>query len=187
MPADINALISAFKKIEKQARQLVKEDGIKEDEIKVHYELDMRIHGQIWEISVGLGDIDIEKLTNEIIYENFKKEYGRKYGEALVGAIEQCDILNIRILAVGIKPKPPMAETSKSSNKIENCVKSKRNIFIPELSKWQELDIIDGSKLENGMKFNGPKIIERKNTTVYCPPETEIEIDKHLNCLMTIN
>ena len=88
LPADINALISAFKDIEKQARQLVKEDGIKEDEIKVHYELDMRIHGQIWEISVGLGDIDINNLTNEIIYKNFKKEYGRKYGEALVGAIE---------------------------------------------------------------------------------------------------
>ncbi|MDC0057518.1 hydantoinase/oxoprolinase family protein [Alphaproteobacteria bacterium] len=187
LPTDIGALISAFKDIEAKAKKLVKEDGIKEEEIKIYYELDMRIHGQIWEISVGLGEIDIDTLSNEIIYENFKKEYGRKYGDALVGAIEQCDILNIRTLAVGIKPKPQMLETVKSAKKIESCFKGKREIFIPEISEWKEIDIIDGSKLENGMKFNGPKIIERKNTTVYCPPDTQIEIDKHLNCLMTIN
>ena len=58
LPTDIEALISAFKDIEAKAKKLVKEDGIKEEEIKINCELDMRIHGQIWEISVGLGEID---------------------------------------------------------------------------------------------------------------------------------
>ena len=186
LPSEIEKLITAFKEIESQARSLVKEDGIDQKEILINYELDMRIHGQIWEISVGLEDIDINKLTNELIYENFKKEYGRKYGEALVGAMEQCDILNIRVLAIGTKPKPPMAITEKSEENVDNCIKSKRKIFIPELSEWKEIDIVDGSKLKYGMKFSGPKIIERKNTTIYCPPDIEVEIDKHQNCLLTI-
>jgi len=47
--------------------------------------------------------------------------------------------------------------------------------------------VIDGAKLRAGMSFAGPVLIERKNTTIYVIPGSEVEIDRYHNCLMRLH
>jgi N-methylhydantoinase A len=149
----------------------------------------MRIHGQIWEIPVTCSTFPLNSDSgNDAIYLAFKTEYGRKYGDAMVGEMDQCDILNLRVVAHGIKPKPAMLSFEYADGADPRAaVKGRRRVFLPQTSEWQEIDVVNGAKLKAGMSFAGPLIVERKNTTIYVIPGSEIEIDRYHNCLMRIH
>jgi len=188
MPANISDVNEVFRDLAEQATKLVESDGIPRESIQRTFEFDMRLHGQIWEISVTCPEFPLDENSgNEAIYQAFKAEYGRKYGEATVGEMSQCDILNLRVIALGIKPKPDMLtfEAADGSD-YTAAIKGQRRVFLPELNDWREIEVIDGTKLGAGMRFSGPAIIERKNTTIYVIPNAEVEIDHYHNCLMHI-
>jgi N-methylhydantoinase A len=186
LPLPLAEFNAAFATLARRARELVERDGIVREDITLAYEVDMRIHGQIWEISVPLPSRQLDhQKGSDIVYRAFLSEYARKYGEGLVGAPEQCDVLNIRVVATGRKPKPSFApDDAKSNTDPSVAVKGRRQVFLPEAGDWQETSVIDGERLEAGMGFDGPCIVERKNTTVYVPPAWRIEVDAYRNCCM---
>ena len=189
LPAPIDEVNTVFRELAGQAADLVESDGIARKNIELIFELDMRIHGQIWEIPVTCRTFPLDlDAGNDAIYLAFKTEYGRKYGEAMVGDMEQCDILNLRVVAHGIKPKPAMlAFECADGADPRAAVKGRRRVFLPETGELQEIDVIDGAKLRAGMSFAGPVLIERKNTTIYVIPGSEVEIDRYHNCLMRLH
>lgn len=186
LPVPVAEANQLFEQLAEQARSLVERDGIDPSAIALSYEADMRIHGQIWEIAVPLDTVPLADADgSESVYEAFKAEYARKYGEGLVGALEQCDVLNLRVMATGLKPKPEMVRFSEpGSDKGAGAVKGRRRVFLPEVGSWQEIDIVDGERLTSGMSFNGPSVVERKNTTIYVPPEWHLEVDAYHNCYL---
>jgi N-methylhydantoinase A len=184
LPLPLDEFNAAFGKLAEHAYALVERDGISREDINLSYEVDMRIHGQIWEISVQLPSLPLDPRSgNNQIYRAFMAEYGRKYGDGLVGAPEQCDVLNIRVVATGRKPKPGFAriDTGRRLHPTD-ALKGSRPVFLPELGSWQDTVVIDGEQLEVGMAYEGPCIVERKNTTVYVPPAWRIEVDGYQNC-----
>jgi N-methylhydantoinase A len=186
LPLPIAEVNQLFDRLSQQALALVERDGIEASAIALSYEADMRIHGQIWEIAVPLSTVPLSDVDgSEAVYEAFKAEYARKYGEGLVGALEQCDVLNLRVIAIGLKPKPKIIRFSepRSSNGAD-ALKGRRRLFLPEAGNWGEVDIIDGERLASGMSIDGPCVIERKNTTIYVPPEWHLEVDDYHNCLL---
>ena len=189
LPAPIDEVNTVFRELAEQAADLIERNGIARKNIKLNFELDMRIHGQIWEIPVTCSTFPLDSDSgNDAIYLAFKTEYGRKYGEAMVGEMDQCDILNLRVVAHGIKPKPAMlAFECADGADPRAAIKGRRRVFLPETSEWQEIDVLNGAKLKAGMSFAGPVIVERKNTTIYVIPGSEIEIDRYHNCLMRIH
>jgi N-methylhydantoinase A len=169
-----------------EAVALVEKDGIPRARIHLDYEADMRIHGQIWEISVPLPRVPLgAESGNHEIYETFKTEYARKYGDGMVGDLEQCDILNLRVIARGAKPKPKLIafEQANGANAAA-AIKGQREIFSPQDGLSLVVDVVDGARVKAGMTFQGPVIIERKNTTIFVTSNARAEFDSYHNCLM---
>ena len=52
LPAPIAEVNQTFGALAEQALTLVESDGIARESIELTYELDMRIHGQLWEITI---------------------------------------------------------------------------------------------------------------------------------------
>ena len=106
----------------------------------------------------------------------------------MVGELKQCDILNLRVIAQGIKPKPEILVSERGAGAdYASAVKGSRRVFLPETRAWQDIEVLDGTKLDAGMRVAGPVVVERKNTTIYVIPGSEIEIDRYHNCLMHLN
>ena len=189
LPAPIAEVNQAFGALAEQALTLVQSDGIARESIELTYELDMRIHGQLWEITIPCPAYPLDEAGgNDSIYQAFKSEYSRAYGEAMVGELEQCDILNLRVIAQGIKPKPDILVSERSdSADYASAVKGTRRVFLPETRAWQDIEVLDGARLDTGMRVAGPVVVERKNTTIYVIPGSEIEIDRYHNCLMHLS
>ncbi len=185
LPLDITDVNAALGTLKDAARGLVLRDGIEPDAISVACEADMRIHGQIWEITVPLPSEPLSgEAGNATIYDAFRTEYARKYGEGLVGDPSQCDVLNLRVVATGSKPKPEMIRFEGSAGKEEEhtAVKASRLVFLPETGAWNDVDIIDGQALRAGITICGPAVVERKNTTIYVPPDWNLKVDEYHNC-----
>lgn len=188
LPLDVAAVNRVFEELSGHALSLVERDGIGPDSVRLSFEADMRIHGQIWEISVPLDCVPLSRETgSEDVYRRFQNEYARKYGEGLVGAMELCDILNLRVIANGIKPKPKMVRFEEKGATEALPVKEKRRAFLPETGAWQNVDIVDGGRLQAGMVGRGPMIVERKNTTIYLPPEWSLEVDTYHDCRLQLS
>lgn len=189
LPTSIGNVNAAFGELADQAMSLVESDGISRESIELIYELDMRIHGQLWEISIPCPAYPLDESDgNEAIYQAFKAEYSRAYGEATVGELSQCDILNLRVVAQGIKPKPEILVSERAEGvDYASAVKGTRRVFLPETRAWQDIEVLDGAKVSTGMRVSGPVLVERKNTTIYVIPGSDIEIDRYHNCLMRLN
>jgi len=182
LPLDIEEANRVLSTLSQQVLADVERDGIDRTQVSLSVEADMRLHGQIWEIAVPLPDPPWSADEGSAaIYERFKAEYARKYGEGLVGEMEQCDVLNLRVIANGRKPRPEMIRFERLANG-SLPVKTRRAVFLPEAGDWQELDIVDGDALAAGASATGPTVIERKNTTIYVPPGWTFAVDDYHNC-----
>lgn len=186
LPSPIDKVNETLRALADEAVALVEKDGIPRARIHLDYEADMRIHGQIWEISVPLPRVPLgAESGNHEIYETFKTEYARKYGDGMVGDLEQCDVLNLRVIARGAKPKPKLIafEQANGANAAA-AIKGQREIFSPQDGRSLVVDVVDGARVKAGMTFQGPVIIERKNTTIFVTPNARAVFDSYHNCLM---
>ena len=71
------------------------------------------------------------------------------------------------------------------SNGIEDAIKSKREVDYAE-NGVHESNIYDFDKLEPGMKFNGPAIVEDPSTTIVILPKQECFLDEFSNLHINI-
>ena len=79
-----------------------------------------------------------------------------------------------------------MAKRAASGAQASVALKGRRNVDYA-LDGVHEADIYDGAKLEPGMTFSGPAIVEDPGTTVVIHPGNAVEIDGYGNIHIRIS
>jgi len=164
-------------KLESQGmEEFVKED-IDASRVKFVRYGRFRYQNQEHSVEVELPEGKIETSLIDSICEEFRNTYEREYTYRLDSPI---DLVSFHLVAIAAVGKIEPEELKVTGIKIEDAVKDKREVDYTEEGVHQAT-IYDGEKLEPGMSFSGPAIVEESGTTVVISPDMFANIDKYGN------
>lgn len=176
--ADQGVMLKSFAELEQEGRRILKTEKVEDEKrLRMEHAVDMRYLGQHNEITVGFQLDEFEKGGIEFLRERLHQEHDRLYGYALRGSDTELEIINLRLVAVGITEKPQLQVTELSGADATASLKGTRPVYIPSVKFFRDIPVYDGETLAYGNRGEGPAIIEQITTTTFVPPEYDFIVD----------
>jgi len=182
---DWDRLNTIFRDMEIRGTEVLRDAGVKPDDMRFIRKADMRYVGQGYEISVEIPDGKLRLEDAERIEDAFWKEYQRLYGRSIENvALEG---VTWRVWAQGPIPEFDLkGSRSDPVRKDGTSSKGTRKVYFPEKKATIETGVYDRYRLKPGDRFNGPAIVEERESTVVAGPESNCHIDVHGNLIIEL-
>jgi N-methylhydantoinase A len=166
-----------FRETEELARRQFAAEGVAPGKVKMLRYGKFRYQNQehTTEVLIEEGAITDERLAD--IEKAFHETYEREYTYRLDAPVEMVGIHLVASAEVG---KLKMTKRKDNGAKAEVALKGRRKVDYA-LEGVKESAIYDGTKLEPGMTFVGPAIVEDPGATVVVHPGNRVEIDGYGN------
>ena len=167
------------------------QDGIAPEYMSFLYEGDFQYVGQMFSLTVSLQPPPYSAESAGQVQQLFQAEYARRYGRETMVGEAPIEMLNLRVIGYGrtIQPDdvmPPIAKPAKG-DKSKAALKGERAIFDPLENRARTIPIYEMALLTPGIRIVGPSIIERLDTSILVPKETEAQIDNQRNVILSIS
>ncbi|NMG39614.1 hydantoinase/oxoprolinase family protein [Chelativorans sp. ZYF759] len=133
------------------------------------------------EVLLDEGEITDARLS--AIETSFHDTYEREYTYRLDAPVEMVGIHLVASAEVG---KLTVKERQPTGSPASAALKGERSVDYA-LEGVHTADIYDGTKLEPGMEFDGPAIVEDPGTTVVIHPGNKVRIDGYGNIHITLS
>lgn len=178
---DWDHLNDLFEEMEGDARALLREAGARE--CNVQRQVDMRYVGQGFEIKVDLPlgrlSADSIPLVREAFYQAYERLFGRRLEDVPI------ETLSWRLAASGETPKIELNFSDRRTD-AQNTVKGVRDAYF-EGHGFMPCKVYDRYTLAPGFSFQGPAIVEERESTVIVGPDGRVSIDEFLNLVVDID
>jgi N-methylhydantoinase A len=140
----------------------------------------MRYVGQGHEVTVelpdgALGPDDAQRLTTL-----YRKEYRRLYNRE--GPDVPLEAITWRLEVSG--PRPEIRLGGEEGGSSSGAQKGTREIYLPEDGDFRTVPVYDRYLLGPGAVFEGPAVVEERESTVILGPEGRAEIDDARNLIV---
>jgi N-methylhydantoinase A len=167
---DKTAIEASYAALEAQAQDWLEHQDTATTQRRLVRSADMRYRGQSFDLSVAAAEDgnDLEALVAR-----FHEQYRAIYGFAdPAGSVE---ITNLRVMALGVTPKPRREAPRRDAAAREAKPRAKRSIY--EGGRMVEAGFYDRLRLAPGDRFAGPGVVEAPDTTVYVPAGFTAQVD----------
>jgi 5-oxoprolinase (ATP-hydrolysing)/N-methylhydantoinase A len=174
----VNGLLA---ELEAEGRRHLSEAGIAAGDVTVERTADMRLVGQMHEISVPLpaGQLGPESLA--AIREAFTRVYSARYTSVYEGA--RLEAINFRVRCAGPTPVLSLKGAAGGGDAAKKQKGSRRAWFE---GGHVDATVYDRYALVPGDRIAGPAIIEEREATTIVPPGDTVLVDESLNLRITI-
>jgi N-methylhydantoinase A len=178
-PAALEALFADFL-AEGEAR--LARDGVPLAERRMLRSADLRYRGQSFELPVivppgPLSSADVMRLRDE-----FHAMHERAYGYAAPD--DPVELVNVRLAAVGVTPKPRRAPLPEGGPRATPAVKGRREVWFAEVGGFRPTLVLDRGKLLRGNIIDGPAIIEEHDASTLVHPGWTATVDEYGNLVL---
>jgi len=172
---------ASFAESEIHARAQFEAEGVDPSKVKVTRYGKFRYQNQEHTTEVLIdGEVTEERLA--AIEADFHQTYEREYTYRLAAPVE---IVGIHLVASAEVGKLTMEARAATGTPASAAQKGERDVDYA-LEGIHKAAIYDGTKLEPGMTFSGPAIVEDPGTTVVIHPGNAVEIDGFGNIQITL-
>jgi N-methylhydantoinase A len=158
------------------------DEGIEKSKVRFLRYGKFRYQNQEHTTEVLIPDAPVTDASLAEIEAAFHDAYEKEYTYRLHAPVEMVGMHLVASAEVG---KLTMQERPASTTPATAAIKGRRKVDYA-LEGIKEADIYDGERLEPGMRFSGPAIIEDPGTTVVVHPASTVEIDGYLNIHITL-
>jgi 5-oxoprolinase (ATP-hydrolysing)/N-methylhydantoinase A len=173
---DAAAINRTLSEMEQEGRRRLAEAGVAPGDVVVERTADMRLVGQMHDISVALPAGPISYASLDAIREAFVKAYSARYTSVYEGA--RMEAVNFRVRCTGPTPNLSLAGAAGGGDVAAKIKGRRRAWFEPGAV---EATVYDRYALRPGDAFAGPAIIEEREATTVVPPGDRFEVDASLN------
>ncbi|MBY5836295.1 hydantoinase/oxoprolinase family protein [Rhizobium leguminosarum] len=143
--------------------------------------VEVRYEGQNFEVAVAVPS-DTEMSLADFLAE-FAKGHHAEYGYDIPG--RAVEIVNCRIKAVGLVPKPHNDFHPDNLGTIDGARIGSRTVLFSAKSGRIETPIYERSRMPLETAFSGPAIIEEMSSTTVIPPEAKFHVDRAGNIIIS--
>jgi N-methylhydantoinase A len=166
--------------MEQEGRDLLRQAGIADAEIKVERAADMRLIGQAHEITVELPGA-VPMPGDEVGLEQaFEATYTSLFGRTPPNV--PIEVVSWRVRLAGPRPDLRLSMPL-SAGDASRALKGERRAYFPELDGYHSTPVYDRYRLGPGAELRGPAIVEERESTVVIGPRGAARVDNVLNLI----
>jgi len=165
-----------------RAVETLRKEGIEDKDMVIQRLADVKYWSQSTHFTVDVPEGRIKDLT--VITENFLVSMKTKFGYTLPPGYVETEIANLRVIAMGIVPKPEMKEVKRGGN-LKDAMKKPRKVWFRDVG-FIESNIYERNLLPIGATFDGPAIVEQPDTTTVIPPQSHCKVDTYGNIIINV-
>ena len=179
---DMDEIIGILKAQSKEGKELIQQEPVSIEEIKVVHSFDMQFIGQTHILNVFLPTYD---LKHEVVQSAFDEAY---YGRFRVRLPEiRAQIVNVKTTVMGRRTGICLDGLIDASGRVESLEMAQngaRPVWFN--GDWQNTKIFNREALPLSAKIKGPAILEQMDTMVLIEPGDEAISDKNGNILISL-
>lgn len=142
--------------------------------------VEARYEGQNFEVAVAVP-AEADMGFDEFLIE-FAKGHNAEYGYDIPG--RTVEIVNCRIKAVGLVPKPRNDFHSDNRGSLADARIGSRAVLFSSNSNRIEAPVYERSRVPLETEFSGPAIIEEMSSTTLIPPDARFHVDSAGNIII---
>jgi N-methylhydantoinase A len=173
--ASFEEVETIFRGLEEDAGKILKKEAA-DDTIIYERSVDMRFVGQGSEIKVSVAQGDFAKFSKAEIRRSFDDVYERLYGRTYPES--EVEFINFKIRAsLPERLLQLPKQTVKEGQTIDGAIKGQRPAYSPMAKDFIPYTVYDRYKLFPGASFQGPAIIEEKESTLIVGEDGAVSID----------
>ena len=172
--ADLSAI---FERQREQAQQQIRDSQVPVDSVVLSHAADMAYAGQIHSLRVpvqpGMSHAELEQA----FIDTYRGQFGNTLKDIPVVMV------NLRTVAVGSRSTAAAARPQAQASSATPKPVSRRPVHF---LRWYDTPVYQRDDLLPGMSFDGPAIIEQKDTTTVVEPDMTLVVDPHSNLLVKV-
>ena len=175
-----------FHQIEMKAASELTEEGLDPAAAIFERDLDLRYAGQGYELRVPLSGLWQDALDGKALAatrERFDEVHARVHGHAAKEKSVEVVSYRLRVRVSVPKYAPRALPSRPSSPPPSSAAKGTRCVFFDAV-KAIETAIFDRARLDVGVTFKGPAIVEQFDATTVVPPGWRAFVDRYSNLIL---
>ena len=180
---DYAAVAALLEDLEAEGRARLAEAGVN-DGITVQRRADLRLRGQMHELSTPLPAEPLVSANLGEVREAFAEEYQRRYTHLYDGA--EIEVLNWRVVCTGPTGAVPTRLVGEETAMLRTALKGRRQAWVPGEGGLAEVPVYDRYALVPGAAIEGPAIIEEREATTIVPDACRVTVDAGLNLRLAL-
>jgi N-methylhydantoinase A len=175
----VTAIRHAFEALEREGGAWLTAQNLSYTRHRFHRIVEMRYHGQSFEISVPIGPEDLDGDDGRLAAA-FRKEYAVIYGQA--DRRFPIEVRDVRSVAIGETPKPVLETLPALASDIDLAAATvEREIFHD--GRVQKARFIQRAAIGLGHSIAGPAVITQYDTTTFVPSGYTASVDQFGNLI----
>jgi len=173
--ADFHEIEEIFKEMEAEgARTLQKSDT--EEDIGFERSVDARFVGQGSETNIPIPETDFTKVKKEEVRRRFDEVYEKLYGRTYPDS--PVEFINFKVRASLPERLLRLPKVEKKVGSLMDAVKRERQAYSGIAKGFIPYTVYDRYKLYPGDEFQGPAIIEERESTVVVGEDASVSVDE---------
>jgi N-methylhydantoinase A len=143
----------------------------------------MRYRYQVHELNVPFpaGTTAITAGEMEDLYALFDDLYEKAFGQGSGYREAGKEILTFRLTATGLLKKPDIRAEQIQRSDGAHALNGRRDVYFEEERNFVSTRVYDFAKMQPGVEFDGPAIIETPVTTIVINPNDRALMDEYFN------
>lgn len=179
---DLDHVNALFEEMEDEASALLVEAGARPDQITFERTSDMRHVGQGFDIQVPLPNGTLGVASRDTIREAFFTTYQELF-ERTVRDVP-IEMMSWRLSATAPRPEISLRFGGDAVGD-GDPVKGTREAHFPEFGRLT-CTVYDRYAFKPGFTFEGPAVVEERESTTVLGPDTKVRVDEYLNLFIDI-
>jgi N-methylhydantoinase A len=170
--------------LEARGRAVLREAGLKDEEIAGELSADMRYVGQGFEVTVPLDRESHLRRDAAAWRRAFDAQYERRFGRSL-------DMLSVEVVSWRVRVGAPAAVSDLRFRELGaergDALVERRMAYFEECAGFVEVPVFARDRLSTGARMAGPALIEEPESTAVVGPSASVTVDSQGNLAMTLN
>jgi N-methylhydantoinase A len=143
---------------------------------------DIRYVGQASELVVALPRGPYTAASSSALLRAFETSYVAAFTRT--PPTTRVEIINVRVSAsLGIEAAAPVAQPARAAMPL---IKGRRQVYFPEFGGFRSTQVFDRYGLNPGQAFDGPAVVEERESTLLVGPGGRLEVTLSGNITVTI-
>jgi N-methylhydantoinase A len=151
-------------------------------EVRFRRFADMRYRKQGYEIRVPVPAGRLDATQRDAIRRSFEGVYRAIYGHTVRDA--PIEAVSWRVVAQGPRPSLRLPTTPGAARDPRDARKGARRVYLPDARGYADVPVYDRYALGPGAAFEGPAIIEERESTVVVNAAARIRVDGAANVIV---
>jgi N-methylhydantoinase A len=172
---DLGVVAELYAKLENEAVETLKRDGIERSRMRLVREADVRYAGQSMEVRVPAPSGLVDKDFLHKLVEAFNTAHKRTFGYNYAGQ-QKIEVVNFCVSGFGLIERPEIPKLGKRDGATP-ARKSVRPVYFD--GAFRDTPVYDRATLLPGFRLDGPAIVEEFGSTTVVFPEQYLEVDPH--------